>query len=133
MTDEEMKEAMGEADCLEEAIDRFTIKLPAGEEYIPVPIVKQLLDHFNPKWRERKDKFYKYWKFATEQQLDKGLNEIRNYVDIKEKGVIQQMQKMQEFIDEFEAQAAEVKRIIEMDRIVMARFKLQKKWEAEGK
>lgn len=116
-------------DDLEQAIDRYSEDMEDFEIYIRTDIVKQLLDHFMPKWRKRTDRYYKLKKFVTEQQLDRNISKIRNEMNTKEKELRDEIVKLREFIDEFEANAAEVSRIIEQDRIAVKRIRMRK----EGK
>ena len=83
MDHEEENPGIVYGDDLEKAIDRYTFEDEEDNELIETIILKQILDHFMPKWRKRTDPHYKLKKFATEQQLDKNLNKIREYVDIK--------------------------------------------------
>jgi len=117
-------------DDLEKAIDRNAIAgwdmgLNDDEDYIPVKVVKQILDHFIPKWRRHEDRYYKLKKFATEQQLDTNISKLRNYVDKRTETVMQEIIKAREFMDEFKAQATAVKKIIEEDKIAVERIRLR--------
>jgi len=117
-------------DDLEKAIDRNAIAgwdmgLNDDEDYIPVTVLKQILDHFIPKWRRHEDRYYKLKKFATEQQLDTNISKLRNYVDERTETVMREIVKAKEFMDEFKAQATAVKKIIEEDKIAVERIRLR--------
>ena len=116
-------------DDLEKAIERYSFEgYDAGwddGEYIPLDILKQLLDHFVPKWRKREDRLFKYKKFVSEQQLDKNISKLRDYVDINCKMIRDEIVSLREFMDEFEAQAAEVNRIIQQDRVAMEKIRMR--------
>jgi len=117
-------------DDLEKAIDRNAIAgwdmgLNDDEDYIPVKVLKQILDHFIPKWRRHEDRYYKLKKFATEQQLDTNISKLRNYVDERTETVMREIVKAKEFMDEFKAQATAVKKIIEEDKIAVERIRLR--------
>ena len=116
-------------DDLEKCIDRNAYEDEDMEEVIQVQILKQILDHFMPKWRKHTDKHYKLKKFATEDQLDRNLSKIRNLIDERCKGLIAEIINIRENMDEFEAQAEEVKRIIKQDRIATERIRLRQKHE----
>ena len=118
------------SDDLEKAIDRNAIAgwdmgLNDDEDYIPVTVLKQILDHFIPKWRRHEDRYYKLKKFATEQQLDTNISKLRNYVDERTETVMREIIKAKEFMDEFKAQATAVKKIIEEDKIAVERIRLR--------
>lgn len=118
-------------DELEKAIDRYTIDgwdmgLDDDESYIPVTMLKQILDHFIPKWRRHEDRYYKLKKFVTEQQMDSNLSKIRDLVATRYKEIMNEIVKTREFMDEFKCQAAEVHRLIEQDRIAVERIRLRK-------
>ena len=120
-----------EKDDLEKAIDRYSISgfdmgLNDDEDYIQVTVLKNILDHFIPKWRRHEDRYFKLKKFATEQQLDTNISKLRNYVDERTETVMREIIKAREFMDEFKAQATAVKKIIEEDKIVMERIRLRK-------
>lgn len=123
-------------DDLEKAIDRHAISgwdmgLDDDEDYIPVKILKQILDHFIPKWRRHEDRYYKLKKFATEQQLDTNISKIRDYFDKRMETEIgnmkEQIIKTMEFMDEFRAQATAVKKIIDEDKIAIERIRMRQK------
>ena len=93
MVSEEVK--TDSRDDLEKAIDRYSISgfdmgLNDDEDYIPVTILKNILDHFIPKWRRHEDRYFKLKKFATEQQLDTNISKLRNYVDEKTETVMRE-------------------------------------------
>lgn len=118
-------------DDLEKAIDRYTIDgwdmgLDDDESYVPVTMLKQILDHFIPKWRRHEDRYYKLKKFVTEQQMDSNLSKIRDLVATRYKEIMNEIIKTREFMDEFKCQAAEVHRLIEQDRIAVERIRLRK-------
>ena len=128
MVSEEVK--TDSIDDLEKAIDRNAIAgwdmgLNDDEDYIPVKVLKQILDHFIPKWRRHEDRYYKLKKFATEQQLDTNISKLRNYVDERTETVMREIVKAKEFMDEFKAQATAVKKIIEEDKIAVERIRLR--------
>ena len=133
---EEEKYEIEKGDDLEKAIDRYTIEgwdmgLDDDEDYIPVTILKQILDHFIPKWRRHEDKYYKLKKFVTEQQMDSNLSKIRECMEKKYREIMDEIIRTREFMDEFKAQAAEVHRLIEADRIAVERIRLRKNKERE--
>ena len=121
-------------DDLEKCIERYSFEFEDSEIYIPIDLLKQILDHFMPIWRKRHDKYYKYKKFATEQQLDKNLNNIRTEIDKRFKELEREIIKAREFKDEFECEAAEVKRIIEQNQqaIEMVRIMKEKQKQRGG-
>lgn len=119
----EEKELFLSGDDIEKAIERYTYEMDDGEECIPIDVLKQILDHFMPKWRKRTDKYYKLKKFVTEQQMDSNISKLRNYIDENNKRIIQEIQFVHEFVDEFKAEAAQVKKIIENDMIATERAK----------
>lgn len=105
-------------DNLEKAIERYTNQgrvygLNSGVKLIEVDVMLQLLDHFIPHWRKQNDQYYKMRRFATEQQMDDNLNKIRVYIDKQDDEIKKEINKMHETVDEFQADAAELRRILE--------------------
>ena len=127
MEEKEMEIVYG--DDLEKCIDRYSVAaidmgLEGDDDYIPVIILKNILDHFIPKWRKREDRYFKLKKFATEQQMDTNLSRLRNYVDKNRAEIMKEIVKMREKIDEYEVEAAAVKRIIDAERRAVEMIKI---------
>lgn len=120
-----------QTDDLEQAIDRNAIcgldmGLGDDEDFIPVTVLKNILDHFIPKWRKHEDRYYKLKKFATEQQLDTNICKLRNYVEEKTGEVMREIIRAREFMDEFRVQATAVQKIIDEDRIAVERIRMRR-------
>ena len=132
MEEKEMEIVYG--DDLEKCIYRYSVAgfdmgLEDEDDYIPVIILKQILDHFVPKWRKREDRYYKLKKFVTEQQMDKNLSKIRNLIDEKYGVLAQEINKFHEYVDEYEVKMAEVDRIIEAEKIAIERVRIMQSKE----
>lgn len=132
MEEKEMEIVYG--DDLEKCIYRYSVAgfdmgLEDEDDYIPVIILKQILDHFVPKWRKREDRYYKLKKFATEHQLDTCLNRLREYIDRNRAEIMREIIKMREKTDEYEVKMAEVDRIIEAEKIAIERVRIMQSKE----
>ena len=132
MEEKEMEIVYG--DDLEKCIYRYSVAgfdmgLEDEDDYIPVIILKQILDHFIPKWRKREDRYYKLKKFVTEQQMDKNLSKIRDLIDKKYGALTQEINKFHEYVDEYEVKMAEVDRSIEAEKIAIERVRIMQSKE----